>query len=376
MNAHAVAQLVTTIIPTCHRSFWVRRAILSVLHQSYPHILVLVCDNSSDSETEEVVRRLAEKDPRVRYHRHAKNIGSYNNFNYGINSVKTPFFSLLSDDDMLLPDFYRCSLQALENFPEAMFACMAAMVVDSDDNVISEPVLVEETRLNAAAEGLVGSQLRPIPAAWTGILFRTDVRDIIGVIDSDAGPFADGAYVMHAAARFPFVDVPGVGAVLMAHEASTSGTIKPVDGEWLSWWERMIRRIETDNAVPCEARARLRAKEVLNIAAFNLRKIAIQQVLKSVSAGDFEYAKHAAAGAKVCGYPFVSWMLKMLIMAERSMHLLRPALFCALTIRRALRRRAHLRLNHRYAHERAEVMRLHGMVYGVETTVSALGEGN
>jgi glycosyltransferase involved in cell wall biosynthesis len=333
-------------------------------------LLILVCDNASDDETEEVVRQLAQKDSRVHYHRHATNVGSYNNFNYGINSVKTPFFSLLSDDDLLLPDFYRRAMQVLEHFPDAMFACMPTMVVDADCNVVSKPVLVETTRLNFPAEGLTGPKLRPIPEAWTGILFRTDVRDSIGVIDSDAGPFADGAYVMHAAARFAFVDVPGVGAVLMAHEASTSGTVKPVDGEWVSWWDRMIRRIETDNAVPVAARARLRTREVLNIAAFNIRKIAILQVLKSVSAGNIVYAKRAAAGAKECGYPFVSRMLELLVLTERWTRLVRPALWCVSKFRKALHHRVQSHLNQHYAGERALIMNLHTMARGVRPSVA------
>jgi glycosyltransferase involved in cell wall biosynthesis len=353
--------LVTTVIPTYRRPLWLRRAILSALQQSYPHILVLVCDNASGDETEEVVRRLAEKDPRVRYYRHATNAGSYNNFNYGIRNVTTPFFSLLSDDDVLLPDFYHQSLHALKQFPEAMFACMATMVMDPDGNVVSKPVLAEKTRLIDAAEGLTGPRLRPIPAAWTAILFRTHVRDTIGMIDADAGPFADGSYVMHAAARFPFVDVPGMGATLIAHQASTSGTMKPVDGEWLYWWENMIRRIEVDQAVPDRARVRLRTKEVMDILAFDLGKIAIQQVMKSLSAGNLVYAGRAAVGAKECGYPLISRILTVIVQAERWTHLVRPALWIVRAIRRALHCRERSYLNRRFAHERAEIMRLQNM---------------
>lgn len=352
---------ITTIIPTYRRPLWLRRAVLSALQQSYPHIIVLVCDNASDDETEEVVRRLAEKDPRVRYYQHPTNVGSYNNFNYGIRNVTTPFFSLLSDDDVLMPDFYHQSLQALEQFPEAMFACMATMVMDPDSNVVCEPVLAEKRRLINAAEGLTGMWLRPIPAAWTAILFNTRVRDTIGMIDTDAGPFADGSYVMHAAARFPFVDVPGVGAALIAHQASTSGTMKAVDGEWLRWWENMIRRIETDQAVPNGARVRLRTKEVMDILAFDLGKIAIQQVMKSLSAGNLVYAGRAAVGAKECGYPLISGLLTIIVLAERWTHLVRPVLWVFRAIRRALHRRERSNLNHRFTNERAEVMRLERM---------------
>lgn len=356
--------LITTVIPTYRRPVWLRRAILSALQQSYPNILVQVCDNTSNDETEEVVRRLAEKDPRVLYHRHLANIGSYNNFNYGIRSVTTPFFSLLSDDDVLLPDFYKCSLEALARFPEAMFACMATMVVDTDGNVISEPVLVQKAKLNAPAEGLMGPKLQPIPAAWTGILFRTRVRDEIGLIDTDAGPFADGSFVMHAAARFPFVNVPGVGAVLMSHQASTSGMMKPVDGEWLRWWENMIRRIERDELVPLDARTRLREKEIMHIAAFDLGKIAVQQVMRALSEGNIEFATRAASGAKECGFPLTSRLLAMIVRIDCWTGLIHPALRLLRTARRALRGRRVAESNRQYALELSIVNQLQEMASG------------
>ncbi|MCR4298181.1 MAG: glycosyltransferase, partial [Gallionella sp.] len=100
--------VITTIIPTYRRPVLLRRAILSALHQTYPHVRVCVYDNASGDETESVVdetesvvKEIARHDPRVKYHRHPRNIGSYNNFNYGIREVETEFFSLLSDDDVL-----------------------------------------------------------------------------------------------------------------------------------------------------------------------------------------------------------------------------------------------------------------------------------
>lgn len=356
--------LITTVIPTYRRSALLRRAILSVLQQSYPNVLVQVCDNASNDETEEVVKRLAERDPRVLYHRHPTNIGCFNNFNYGIRSVKTPFFSLLSDDDMLLPDFYKQSLEALTRFPEAMFASMASMVVDTNSNVLSEPLQVKEVKLNAPAEGLMGPKLQPIPGVWTGILFRTRVRDEIGLIDTDAGPFADGSFVMHAAARFSFVSVPGTGAVLMAHKVSTSGMMKPVDGEWLRWWESMIRRVEQDDLVPLGARTRLRAKEVIDIAAFDLGKIAFQQVIGALSEGNIEFAARAASGAKECGFPATSRMLKMIIGVERWTGLIHPVLWLLRAARRALRRRRVAESNRQYALELAVVNQLQEMASG------------
>jgi glycosyltransferase involved in cell wall biosynthesis len=99
--------LITTIIPTYRRPKLLRRAIKSVLNQTYPHFQVCVYDNASWDETADVVAEIAKKDARVKYHCHAENIGAIRNFNYGMVHVNTPFFSFLSDDDILFQNLMK-----------------------------------------------------------------------------------------------------------------------------------------------------------------------------------------------------------------------------------------------------------------------------
>ncbi len=68
--------LITTIIPTYRRPKLLRRAIKSVLNQTYPHFQVCVYDNASGDETALVVDEIAKADPRVKYYCHSENIGS------------------------------------------------------------------------------------------------------------------------------------------------------------------------------------------------------------------------------------------------------------------------------------------------------------
>jgi|GEM_PF-4090006 len=105
--------LITTIIPTYRRPKLLRRAISSVLNQTYPHFQVCVYDNASGDETASVVAELSKEDPRVKYHCHAENIGATENFIYGMEHVEIPFFTLLSDDDLIFPNFGGKTWQAL-----------------------------------------------------------------------------------------------------------------------------------------------------------------------------------------------------------------------------------------------------------------------
>lgn len=105
--------LVTTIIPTYRRPKLLRRSIRSVLNQTYPHFNVCVYDNASDDATASVVEDFQKEDSRVKYYAHKENIGATENFIYGMEHVETPFFTLLSDGDLILPNFGGKAWQAL-----------------------------------------------------------------------------------------------------------------------------------------------------------------------------------------------------------------------------------------------------------------------
>src|ERR1035438_3289851 len=90
--------IITTLIPTYKRATLLERAIRSALGQTYPHLQVCVYDNASGDDTQETVRRLSSADRRVKYFCHATNMGAHKNFIQAMESVETPFFSLLSDD--------------------------------------------------------------------------------------------------------------------------------------------------------------------------------------------------------------------------------------------------------------------------------------
>jgi len=84
--------LITCILTTRRRPQLLKRAIESVLNQTYPHLQVCVYDNASGDETAQVVSEIAKTDPRVKYFCHAENIGPFNNISYGVKNVNTPFF--------------------------------------------------------------------------------------------------------------------------------------------------------------------------------------------------------------------------------------------------------------------------------------------
>jgi glycosyltransferase involved in cell wall biosynthesis len=194
--------LVTTVIPTYRRPALLGRAIRSVLAQHESRLEVLVCDNASGDETADVVRAIAETDPRVRYLAQPRNLGAFANFQSGLEAVKTPWLGFLSDDDVLLPGFFAAALQALEAAPAGAFFCGQTVVWDPGDG---------SHRLSPRrgwspgvhAEGRHAADMAESLFTWTSCLFPADLGR--RAWPPAEGAFGDLAFLVRAAARAPFV---------------------------------------------------------------------------------------------------------------------------------------------------------------------------
>jgi hypothetical protein len=251
--------LITTIIPTYRRPRMLGRAIKSVLAQTYPHFQVCVYDNASGDETATVVRELAKADPRVKYNCHPEKIGVFKNFAYGIEHVETPFFSILADDDVLLPDMYQVALAGIGGFPEAMISAGITINVDEQVRVLWVPILSWRPGLYTPPEGML-AMLQGGHLSWTGMLFRREVLEKAGNVDDGlANPF-DLDFQLRSAAHFPMVMSLKPVAIVVHHLASqvASGTFE----EKFAGWFKMIHKITRDEAIPYPARRQ--AGDMLN----------------------------------------------------------------------------------------------------------------
>jgi len=251
MNHASSKPLITTIIPTYRRPKMLRRAIRSVLNQTYQHFQVCIYDNASGDETPCVAAEMAKKDPRVKYHCHPENIGALANFNYGMAHVDTQFFSFLSDDDFLLPNFYEIALEGFEKHPRAIFSATAVIHLFDQDNIGSIPVLAWEAGFYQPPEGLL-TMLKYQHPTWTGILFRREIVEKVGFLDQQIGVASDLEFELRIAAHFPFVISLEPGAIFVAHPEATCIQAKLQD-IWPGWL-KIIRNLKEDEHIPLNVR--------------------------------------------------------------------------------------------------------------------------
>ena len=98
--------MVSIITPTYNRAKYLKRAVDSVLTQTYLDLeLIIVDDNPQGSDaradTEKIISMY--NDPRLRYIQNEKNIGGAASRNFGIFTANGNYIAFLDDDDMYLP---------------------------------------------------------------------------------------------------------------------------------------------------------------------------------------------------------------------------------------------------------------------------------
>ena len=124
--------LVSICIPTYNNAAMVADALRSVLNQTHTNLDIIVLDNHSADDTEQIVGQVALADVRIRYVRHQENIGMAGNFNAGITLARGEFIMVLCADDILEPDCVQELCAALSSQPEAVLVSCGRLMISVD----------------------------------------------------------------------------------------------------------------------------------------------------------------------------------------------------------------------------------------------------
>lgn len=124
------ARLVSVCVPTYNRADFLRDSLVSITAQTYRPLEILISDNASTDGTETICRALAARDARVRYVRHATNIGLYENHNFCLDESRGEYVGFLHDDDLHAPTLVAENAAMLDAHPAAGLACADWDLID------------------------------------------------------------------------------------------------------------------------------------------------------------------------------------------------------------------------------------------------------
>ncbi|PTX10668.1 glycosyltransferase involved in cell wall biosynthesis [Pontibacter mucosus] len=97
-------ELVSIVMPTHNRESMLTRAVESVLNQTYSNWELLIVDDASNDNTQQVVEDFISKDARIKYYKLERNQGACVARNKGITESNGDYITFLDSDDEYMAD--------------------------------------------------------------------------------------------------------------------------------------------------------------------------------------------------------------------------------------------------------------------------------
>jgi glycosyltransferase involved in cell wall biosynthesis len=126
--------LVSICVPTYNRPEYLRRAVESCLAQTYPHLEVIITDNSTNEESARMAAKWS--DPRARYFSNQGNVGAVASSNRAVSLSQGQYIKFLMDDDLLKPRCLEWMVKAMEENPTAGIVMAPMELIDAEDRRI------------------------------------------------------------------------------------------------------------------------------------------------------------------------------------------------------------------------------------------------
>ena len=184
---------VSVVLVTYNRAHLLDATIGAILAQTMTDFELIIADNASPDHTEQVCRRWALQDGRIRYHRRSHNVGMPQNMTLGILDSVANYIAILHDDNVYDPSLLSEWKACLDENPKAAFVFNAYQALDSQ----GRPTTVSREPLARSFPGSrpPGGYLLQTLALWlAGLRDHNDKANGIGQVgafDERYGPWAD-----------------------------------------------------------------------------------------------------------------------------------------------------------------------------------------
>lgn len=172
--------LVSIVIATYNRAKYIKKAVESVLSQTYQNIEIIIVDDGSTDKTPEIISEFSKKDPRIVILTNKTNLGFVRTLNKGIQRAQGKYIARLDDDDFWC-DSKKLEKQVefLEIHPDYALVGGGMIKIDEKNREIARylfPEKDEDIRKSILVENLF---------VHSTVLFRKYIWEKIGGYDKE-----------------------------------------------------------------------------------------------------------------------------------------------------------------------------------------------
>lgn len=104
--------MISVVMPTYNRAKTIERAVYSILNQTYQDFEIIIIDDNSNDNTEQIIKEI--NDERIRYIKNSVNKGANESRNIGVREAKGDFIAFQDSDDEWVKNKLELQIIALE----------------------------------------------------------------------------------------------------------------------------------------------------------------------------------------------------------------------------------------------------------------------
>jgi glycosyltransferase involved in cell wall biosynthesis len=129
--------LVSVGMPVYDRPASMKKAINSIINQTYKNLEIIISNNASPNpEIYKILDAYAAKDSRIRLFHQPVNITAFGNYPFVLKEATGKYFTYAQDDDQWSPDYIEKLVAALEENPAAAVAVGNPFYINDDGKII------------------------------------------------------------------------------------------------------------------------------------------------------------------------------------------------------------------------------------------------
>ena len=194
--------LISVIIPTYNGEQYIKRAIESVIDQSYKNTEILVIDDGSTDKTADLVKSYGDL---VNYF-YKDNGGVSSARNLGLKNAKGDYIAFLDTDDFWHKDKLQLQFQCLQTYPDNYLCHTKVTVISRND----KPILTKEINFESCEVRNFNDLFLHPYIATSSVMFKSTIFNLVESFDETLQTAEDIDLYLRATLnrKYCFVNLP------------------------------------------------------------------------------------------------------------------------------------------------------------------------
>lgn len=127
------------VMPVYNGAYYLSYAIRSILKQTHENFELIILNDGSKDDSENIIKSFQAKDKRVKYINNEINLGLIATLNKGFDAASGKYIARMDQDDISSPERLRLQIEFLETFNAPAIVGANIVIIDKENKVVRVP---------------------------------------------------------------------------------------------------------------------------------------------------------------------------------------------------------------------------------------------